>query len=295
MSTESIYIEQFGVQLGKTLLEFRDLYPEKDNEMDLKNCYAQESVGGNPHFDLLQSLLSSSLQCKQTIDSVIFTATKIESYGLSGNFDLQSICENFSLPLPVLPIFGYGCAGFLGVLKHHLSGFRKCLWISCDARGISDTRLLGNNALMSDAAGFCVLSKEKGRFRVIDVELEQSGAFHMIDEDQEQWNKTYFLSMNVLFRKIMKKNDMDISSVKYVIPHFTNLKAWELFQRFMKFSNDQLFRSAIRDIGHLYGMDLMYALQKLDSENQLLKGDRLLFLSVGVGATFGVLLLEVCE
>lgn len=290
-----IFIEDLGVEVGNRRSDFQSQYPQRDNEMDLKHFHAEESNEGTPHFNLLKRLLAKKWKSRSGVDSVIFTATKLESYGIAGDFELQSICQHFSLPIPIKPVFGYGCAGFLGMLKHHLGNLDRCLWLSCDSRGISDTRLLGNSALMSDAAGYCLLSRDKGSFCIVDVEIEQVGQFHLIDKDEAQWNKTYFLSINLLFRKIMKNNNLNVADLKYIVPHFTNLKAWNLFQRFMKFTPTQLFSDPIRDIGHLYGMDLVYALDTLKSTQKLCGGDKILFLSVGVGATYGAALLEVCE
>ncbi len=287
-----IYISEPHCVTGTRLVHVTDLYPGGASS-GFETALSFNENSPNPVIAMLEAALRrfapSSLRA---VDRVLFTSTKLESLGLAGHFELQRLASRFGLPLPLLPLFGYGCAGMVGALHHHLGENERVLWLSADHRGFSDRRLLEGSALMGDAAGGCIFSPHPSEILIRDVLFSQDGSFHEVELAHAHWNSTYFFRMNGLTRSILQRNGLAIQDVDHILPHFTNRNAWSALQSILRFSDDQIVSDPIGKVGHLYGLDPLYGLNLLRRDGRLHKGDVLLFLAVGLGASFGAVLME---
>jgi 3-oxoacyl-[acyl-carrier-protein] synthase-3 len=92
------------------------------------------------------------------------------------------------------------------------------------------------------------------------------------------------------FRAGMAPEDLD-----WVIPQLVNPLGWSLFSRNSGIPRDRFLLDLLPVHGHVFGVDTLLTLEHADRTGRLRPGDRCALISIGQGAYFRVLLIEVAD
>lgn len=81
--------------------------------------------------------------------------------------------------------------------------------------------------------------------------------------------------------------------VDWIAPHNVNLASWHRLAQLMHFPREKIFLENVPRYGHCFGADPFINLHQLQQQQRLHKGDTVLLISVGLGATYSSLLIEI--
>jgi 3-oxoacyl-[acyl-carrier-protein] synthase-3 len=152
------------------------------------------------------------------------------------------------------------------------------------------------STVMGDAGSVVVLSKKQDEHRIVDVLLEVDPRFHhgVFAERSENmlFQQIYIQKLSDLMIKITQKNQISLSELALILPHNVNLLSWKAVAKTINFPIEKLFLQNIPVMAHCFGSDPFINLKDALQQNRLKKQDYYLLTTVGLGATFAVMLCQ---
>jgi 3-oxoacyl-[acyl-carrier-protein] synthase III len=235
------------------------------------------------------------ITCTNTPDNTFpSTANKIQGYlGLKNvpSFDLQAICSGF--------IYGLQVAD--GMIK---SGKYKTILLICADKmsSILDWQDRKTCVLFGDGAGAVILQESESNSGVIDCDIFSDGALYDMlytDGGVSTTGKSGLLKMAgpEVFKKavekmpesvynILKKNDLTLDDVTYIVPHQANLRIINnMINQFGIDSNKVIV--TLDKHANCSAASIPLALAQLQLTRGIKSGDILVFTAFGAGATWG--------
>ncbi|MBW3565722.1 MAG: hypothetical protein KY459_13460 [Acidobacteria bacterium] len=144
--------------------------------------------------------------------------------------------------------------------------------------------------LISDGAAACVVSTEKIGFRVVASHAVTNGALAQASDDETVG--LYFNHVHSIIGETLRKAELDVDDLAWIVPQNTNRSAWTILARLLKIDEERIFLDTIGDIGHIISSDNLVNLAELDRSGRIESGDRLLLVMAGFGLNWQTLLLE---
>jgi len=144
--------------------------------------------------------------------------------------------------------------------------------------------------LISDGAAVCTVTRETGGFRLLHVHHLSNGA--MVDATDDETVGSYFSYVARLIGEALEKNQVSVSSLRWVVPQNTNRKAWEILSRLLGFSEELAFFPSMQQVGHVISSDVVINLAALAGSGRLQPGDLVLSFMAGYGSNWQCVLLE---
>jgi 3-oxoacyl-[acyl-carrier-protein] synthase-3 len=93
-----------------------------------------------------------------------------------------------------------------------------------------------------------------------------------------------------VIRATLDQAGVSITDLRYLLPHNVNTHIWEKAAGRLGISPDRLYLENVPRFAHCFGADIFMNLAAV--QPRLRPGDRCLMASVGVGGTFGAVILE---
>lgn len=156
---------------------------------------------------------------------------------------------------------------------------------------IKDTTLMGEAAcavlLTRNGNGPAILSRytgQDGRFSI------QQGAD---EHETSDFGQHYVDFTRQHLQAALDKAGITIDRVDWIAPHNVNLASWHRLAQLMHFPREKIFLENVPRYGHCFGADPFINLHQLQQQQRLHKGDIVLLVSVGLGATYSSLLIEI--
>ncbi|WP_407322072.1 3-oxoacyl-[acyl-carrier-protein] synthase III C-terminal domain-containing protein [Dickeya ananatis] len=156
---------------------------------------------------------------------------------------------------------------------------------------IKDTTLMGEAAcavlLTRNGNGPAILSRytgQDGRFSI------QQGAD---EHETSDFGQHYVDFTRQHLQAALDKAGITMDRVNWIAPHNVNLASWHRLAQLMHFPREKIFLENIPRYGHCFGADPFINLHQLQQQQRLHKGDTVLLVSVGLGATYSSLLIEI--
>ncbi|UJR63572.1 3-oxoacyl-[acyl-carrier-protein] synthase III C-terminal domain-containing protein [Dickeya zeae] len=156
---------------------------------------------------------------------------------------------------------------------------------------IKDTTLMGEAAcavlLTRNGNGPAILSRytgQDGRFSI------QQGAD---EHETSDFGQHYVDFTRQHLQAALDKAGITIDRVDWIAPHNVNLASWHRLAQLMHFPREKIFLENVPRYGHCFGADPFINLHQLQQQQRLHKGDTVLLVSVGLGATYSSLLIEI--
>ncbi|GAB7195638.1 3-oxoacyl-[acyl-carrier-protein] synthase III C-terminal domain-containing protein [Dickeya oryzae] len=156
---------------------------------------------------------------------------------------------------------------------------------------IKDTTLMGEAAcavlLTRNGNGPAILSRytgQDGRFSI------QQGAD---EHETSDFGQHYVDFTRQHLQAALDKAGITMDRVDWIAPHNVNLASWHRLAQLMHFPREKIFLENVPRYGHCFGADPFINLHQLQQQQRLHKGDTVLLVSVGLGATYSSLLIEI--
>jgi 3-oxoacyl-[acyl-carrier-protein] synthase-3 len=235
------------------------------------------------------------ITCTNTPDNTFpSTANRIQSYlGIKNipSFDLQAICSGF--------IYGLQVAD--GMIK---SGKYKTILLVCADKmsSILNWEDRKTCVLFGDGAGAIILQSSDSDSGIIDCDIFSDGScYDMLytNGGVSTTGKSGFIQMSgpEVFKKavekmpesvynILKKNNLTLNDVTYIIPHQANLRIINnMVNQFGIDSNKVIV--TLDKHANCSAASIPLALAQLNLTNTIKSGDIIVFTAFGAGATWG--------
>ncbi|QXH58089.1 3-oxoacyl-[acyl-carrier-protein] synthase III C-terminal domain-containing protein [Pseudomonas maumuensis] len=157
--------------------------------------------------------------------------------------------------------------------------------------------LLDDTTIMGEAACAVLLSRSGTRGKVTSRHSEQAGEFsqHKGDEPRTDpaFADAYFAFVSQAMRNAAQHFDRPLHTLSWIAPHNVNLSSWQKVADELAIPRARIFLRNVPCYGHCFGADPFLNLAALIRGQQLSPGDQVMLVSVGMGATFSALLLEL--
>jgi len=144
--------------------------------------------------------------------------------------------------------------------------------------------------LISDGAAACTVSRTPGRYRMVAAHAITNGA--MAEASDEEAMGSFFSYSHKVISIALQKAQLSISDIDWVVAQNTNAKAWQILSRLLKLDYNKVFHGTQHDIGHMISGDNIANLLRLEEEQEVQPGQRILLLMAGLGLNWQCLILE---
>ncbi len=215
-----------------------------------------------------------------------------------------------------------GCCGMLTGLEiayaYILSGrYNTVLLLSSDKWSAYTDHHSAEAVVFGDGAGAVIVRKNTESFFIKDFIFKTAGKFYnlyginsggvkniSLNEDslkykclnpeiaRKEFKNIYISSFGEISRKILNKNRLKDTDIKYLSMVNANLKLLDVVASELNISLDKTCREYLITYGHVGGFDIFFNMLKASEANKLNKGDLTLLLNAGIGFTWGAALIE---
>lgn len=214
------------------------------------------------------------------------------------------------LDLPGVPFFGVSHVACTSVLRSvELAGRflgrearadDECvLVLGGDQGSVSDrARILPGMTVSGDAAvGFLV--ERAGRYRVLSTATGRDTRFHrnlrMSAEELRLFGAVCADQQIATIDSALADAGLTRADVDWVMPHLSNAMFWKTVSAKSGIGIEK-FRTELLPLrGHNFGTDALMALEHADGAGELAVGQRCVLLSLGQGAYYQVVVIEIAE
>ena len=153
--------------------------------------------------------------------------------------------------------------------------------------------------LLGDGAGATLIGKAEGKKYAQNIEsIGQEGDILTSKENSKIYmdgKKIYkFGTARVAknINKLLEKEKLDISEIKYIVPHQSNLRILTSMAEKVGASIEQMYIN-ISDIGNTFNASIPIALNEIVRNNLLQENDKIILVGYGGGLNLGSILIEV--
>ena len=152
--------------------------------------------------------------------------------------------------------------------------------------------------LLGDGAGATLLGKANGKKYAQNIEsIGQDGDILTSKENSKIYmdgKKIYkFGTARVAknINKLLEREKLDISEIKYIVPHQSNLRILTSMAEKVGASIEQMYIN-ISDIGNTFNASIPIALNEIVRNNLLKENDKIILVGYGGGLNLGSILIE---
>ena len=152
--------------------------------------------------------------------------------------------------------------------------------------------------LLGDGAGATLLGKANGKKYAQNIEsIGQDGDILTSKENSKIYmdgKKIYkFGTARVAknINKLLEREKLDISEIKYIVPHQSNLRILTSMAEKVGTSIEQMYIN-ISDIGNTFNASIPIALNEIVRNNLLKENDKIILVGYGGGLNLGSILIE---
>ena len=153
--------------------------------------------------------------------------------------------------------------------------------------------------LLGDGAGATLLGKANGKKYAQNIEsIGQDGDILTSKENSKIYmdgKKIYkFGTARVAknINKLLEREKLDISEIKYIVPHQSNLRILTSMAERIGANIEQMYIN-ISDIGNTFNASIPIALNEIVRNNLLQENDKIILVGYGGGLNLGSILMEV--
>jgi 3-oxoacyl-[acyl-carrier-protein] synthase-3 len=212
------------------------------------------------------------------------------------DFPASHLQADFALdPAIVIGLNQQACTGMLGSLRlarmilHSEPDVGRVLCVTADRFPEAALYEQAYN-LISDGAAACIVSAEPGGFRLLACHAITNGALARASDDETVG--TYFNYTCRLIEETLRKADLSMADIGWIVPQNINVKAWQILSRLLRIDLEQVFFGTIGEVAHVVSGDNIINLERLNGQGVLRAGDRLLLCMAGYGLNWQCVILE---
>lgn len=250
----------------------------------------------------VENLVSNSNVNLQKIDLIVVASTKFEdsmpgiSFEIQKKFDIQNcICMDLLA----------GCSGYINgidIARKYIEvdEIESVLVIGVEklSKYINEDDI-STAILLGDGAGATLLGKAVNKKYAKNIEsIGKDGDILTCKENEKIYmdgKKVYKFAIEKVTKNIndlLEKEKMNISEIKYIIPHQSNLRILNNIAEKIGATKEQIYTN-ISQVGNTFNASIPIALNEVMNKNILQENDKIILAGYGGGLNLGSILIEV--
>jgi 3-oxoacyl-[acyl-carrier-protein] synthase-3 len=159
-------------------------------------------------------------------------------------------------------------------------------------------RHIVNTTIMGEAAAAILVGRAPGRFSYLDGYTNHDGRFSLNSGRPDDEYLAGFDSFYIDFAvgsivDALRRFSIGIDDIRWLLPHNANAASWRQIGQQLGVRKDQIFMTAASRYGHCFAADPFVNLFEAARDGMLKDKDKVLLVSIGLGATASCALLEV--
>jgi len=144
--------------------------------------------------------------------------------------------------------------------------------------------------LISDGAAACTVSNRPMGYRILASYAITNGA--LAQANDEEIIGSFFTYSHAAIQKCLKKAEITIDQVDWIVPQNTNRKAWQILASLLKYDIERVQFPTLPEVGHVISGDCIINLKYLEDQKKIDSGDKVLLFMSGIGLNWQCVLLE---
>lgn len=156
-------------------------------------------------------------------------------------------------------------------------------------------QLIPHSAVMAEAAGACLVTLDGAgdevRSCVINTLGEYAAGLLMSDAEFSEFGTAYPGVLAGVINSAAREAGLDLFDIDLIIPHNVNMISWRQVIKELGIDSSTVFLENIPRFSHCYSADAFVNYDSLRAQGRLVPGRHYLLASVGLGATFGAMVI----
>ena len=156
-------------------------------------------------------------------------------------------------------------------------------------------QLIPNSAIMADAAGACLVTVDGPGDEVVSFASTTYGEYaewaNLTADQSVRFGEQYGERLGAAITAAIAEAGLTFADIDLVIPHNVNMLAWRQTIKALDADPDRFFLDNIGRLSHTYTSDVFINYASLREAGRLVPGRRYVLASVGLGATFGAMVI----
>jgi 3-oxoacyl-[acyl-carrier-protein] synthase-3 len=156
-------------------------------------------------------------------------------------------------------------------------------------------QLIPNTAIMADAAAACLITLDGAGDVVHSFVTRTLGEYadwlHLSPEAGTEFGQLYGPRLAEVIRQAVAEAGLEFTDIAKVIPHNVNMLAWRQTIKALAAPPEQFFLDNIGRFSHTFASDVFVNYTTMRDAGLLVDGGRYVLASVGLGATFGAMVI----
>ena len=223
-----------------------------------------------------------------------------------GDDFVQSIIRDFfpEFSPPLIGISHHNCASLIYGIAFAEDVFavfpklNEILILAADQLNLlgPESRYVTGATLVGDAA-LAIQIMRNGPHNLLSQATRHEPKFHEgLYADDKGYKEFYSAHDDILDKVIdasLEKAALSLKQIDWILPHNTNLAVWNRFSERTGFPRNRIHTELVTRYGHCYTVDPFLSWENLEDSGKLKPGDRVLALTVGIGAYAGACIFEI--
>lgn len=249
----------------------------------------------------VENLVNNKIDIKK-VGLIIVASTKFEDSMPGVSFEIQ---KKFAINNCICMDLLAGCSGYINGIdiarKYiELDGIEYALVIGVEklSKNINEDDI-STAILLGDGAGATLLKKAENKIYAKNIEsIGKDGDILTCKENEKIYmdgKKVYKFAIEKVTKNIielLEREKVDISEIKYVIPHQSNLRILNNIAEKIGATKQQMYIN-ISNVGNTFNASIPIALNEMLDKKILQDGDKILLVGYGGGLNLGSILIEV--
>src|SRR5262245_56595134 len=144
--------------------------------------------------------------------------------------------------------------------------------------------------LISDGAAACVVSTTPKGFRLIATHAITNGSMSRSSDDETVGS--FFTYTHRTINETLAKAGLSIDEIDWIVAQNTNVTAWQILARLLKFDFEKIYFPTLGEVGHVISGDNIINLKHLDDAQKIRPGQRALLFMAGYGLNWQCAVVE---
>lgn len=267
-----------------------------------KRFWADEETTSDLAIKAVQNLKYKSKVDLKKVGLIIVASTKTETTMPGISFEIQ---KKFDIPNCMCMDILAGCSGYINALdiarKYiELDEVEYALVIGAEELSKYLNKDDVNTAiLLGDGAGATLLAKAENKLYAKNIEsIGQEGDILTSRENEKIYmdgKKIYKYAITKVtqnINKLLEDNKLDITEIKYIIPHQSNLRILTSMAEKIGAKPEQMYIN-ISNIGNTFNASIPIVIDEMMKKDLLKDKDKIILVGYGGGLNLGSILIEI--
>lgn len=199
-----------------------------------------------------------------------------------------------------------GCNGYITAFDIastyiQLGKIKRALVIGVDILSkYTADRDVGTSIILSDGAGAILLGIQKSQKKYFSKIISQGKNNEILTCSKDE--KIFMNGKEIykyavtepvkIVKDILNEAKISLDDIKYVIPHQSNKRIMDAIARRLHMPKEKMYMN-IKNVGNTFCASIPIAINQMNEENLIHKGDNVILLGYGGGINTGCILLEI--